>query len=249
MLQESKEKLFKGFITAVTLASFIVPSISSTVIAEEQKPLSEDEKIALAADSYVLQQSTNSEYLSALDESNNLTVQFAEADLQETNFDEAKMSTEQKEAYNEIVYHYATQEALRTGSIGDIDKLANQMKMVLNAENEYIQTRLFSISVGIVAGAFNILIAAGVSILTGGAGTSIVAAVKKKGLTVVKNWIKNTLLGQLKNKLVALGLSGAAAYLVTSIADSITSLLDPGLWIAKFIDSKDKKKNNGYIDV
>lgn len=70
------------------------------------------------------------------------------------------------------------------------------------------------------------------------------ALVKKYGLTQAKNLLSRTL----RNKLISMGVSNASG--VASVAsDLVTAIFDPGLRLAKWVDSRDKIRNNGYWEL
>lgn len=97
------------------------------------------------------------------------------------------------------------------------------------------------ISVSLLASVVNttinlVLIGAGVG--------SVWVFIKKKGVNYVRNYFKS----RVKARIVAFAGAVIGVY-ATYIWDFMMTVLDPGMRLAKYIDSKDKKRNNGWIEL
>lgn len=97
------------------------------------------------------------------------------------------------------------------------------------------------LSNGVVASGINLA----VTLATGGATTAgIKMLVKKVGTQAAINVIEKAI----KNKLIWFGLKQVSG--ITPVISSIVrNLLDPGMAVAKWYDSRDKRPNNGHCDI
>lgn len=99
----------------------------------------------------------------------------------------------------------------------------------------------FSIPNNVVATTINVA----VSLLAGGGATATIKAlVSKYGAKTAANMIAK----KVTAKLLALGIKEASG-LGTVIRHVVKNVLDPGDTVAEWLDSKDKRPRNGYVDV
>ncbi|SJZ86039.1 hypothetical protein SAMN02745116_01632 [Pilibacter termitis] len=255
-MKNLKKKMIAGMIVVANMCALTVPTAFSVVNAKEieiSSKQSVDKKIEQALQTFGFQEET-SQYL----KKEGSFSEYKGVNLEQTNFDEKKMNAKEKKFFHQLVVEEAEKSLKRTGKLfvtkKELQNEGDNIKRLLftmgSGKKSPIQARWFRLmSVNTLAACINILIGGLVFMFTGGAGTSIVTAVKKKGLKVVSKWIKDNLLGKIKNKLLALGISGGLITGIARLIDTIAKALNPGLLIARWIDSIDRKRNNGYIEV
>ncbi|WP_378211786.1 RHS repeat-associated core domain-containing protein, partial [Anoxybacteroides rupiense] len=82
-------------------------------------------------------------------------------------------------------------------------------------------------------------------VLTGGLTLgALIAYIKKKGTQAAKRIFYRTL----RDKLIVIGASAGILKSLEWVVNTAFNYLDPGTVVANWIDSRDKKPQNGYID-
>ncbi|WP_273710300.1 hypothetical protein [Leuconostoc mesenteroides] len=116
----------------------------------------------------------------------------------------------------------------------DIDE--NHASMLDNVTGEKVLAANHgTVSVAVLGSALNVAI----GVALGGIGQ----AIKSKG----KAWVKKVLMSRLKSTLAGMGL-GALGTMLSAGLDFALDYSNPGTMLAKYFDSHDKIRNNGYIE-
>lgn len=206
------------------------------------------------------------------DVSNNLTNQ-DQQNIQDINdesstIDVATMNSEDKESFEKLIQNAVEQMDLpsdadakdaKTQLLGFFDSNSenyqNIQKTTENLSNDIDENHASvldnvtgekvlaanhgTVSVAVLGSVLNVAIGVALGGIAGGIGQ----AIKSKG----KAWVKKVLMSRLKSTLAGMGL-GALGTMLSAGLDFALDYSSPGTMLAKYFDSHDKIRNNGYIE-
>lgn len=155
--------------------------------------------------------------------------------------DKLDLSTEEeKEAYYNSLLDLFDPES---ETYGDLEYASEKLGKELNPAGRYKRAAHGWISVGFAGAAFNL----GVNLVTGGvASAGVKALIRKFGTQKAIDLINRRIVGII----ATWGIKQATGIniITGAVASAIKTALDPGTAIAKFIDARDKIRNNGYLE-
>lgn len=174
--------------------------------------------------------------------------EYSEIDLESTKFNLEEMSDEEKEFYDLLIekeYNLKKEELEQQGI--SKEEFYNQVSLYLYAMYNDVNmkaTRIISVSA--LGTALNVVITT--SLVATGVG-SIGELVKSVGKTATKKWLKNVLAPKIITALTKIGASSLGKWVGAAVVGLVDTVLDPGGYLAKYFDSKDKVPNSGYIEL
>lgn len=183
---------------------------------------------------------------------------FKGVDLFKTGFDQSKMTNKEKELYNYILnyeYDRSIESNLISGETRQefIDDARNLLleDMQNNTGNQsLLEGRNSShgiVSTNAVAIAVNVLFDAATFALGYGTLGALTEAV---GKDAAKSVVEKVLVEQVPKKLESMGLKSIAGFMTEdTVTRVLDNFIDPGKWVAQFLDHNDSNKDNGYIEL
>lgn len=233
MLKKIKERLVVMFLAiAMTLIS-IAPGIQSVYASSES-----ENNLKLESD--ILSESELSDYkgIDLLDENVNLR----------------NLSNKENELFNILI-----EDALRKNGIytnkeyykGLIIDLLEGNESIENTTNYYEVTTMASnhglVSVKVFGTALDFAISAGIVSLGYGGIRALISHLGKKQ---AERLVRSVVIDKVRSVLFKYGFSSAASWITNGAVEIIISgILEPGAAIARWVDSRDKISNNGYIEL
>lgn len=164
-------------------------------------------------------------------------------DLLSTDFNIEQLSPTEREAFDLLVE--------RSYHSGNIDISMEEYRQELinlfsgNSSSAFRSRGL--VSTGVLGGALNVAISS--ALLAAGYG-GIRAALSAMGKYQAEQLVRSVVIDKVRGVLFRYGFSKAAQWVTDAgVGIIIGSALDPGGAVARWIDSKDKKPNNGYIEL
>lgn len=162
------------------------------------------------------------------------------------NFDYNTMSDTEKELFYKLIEDEVKKAKSYAKLHGDeFDELVFRNQLISLFDNSFLDRKDLRIEVAIsnkvVAAGFNVAI----SIVVGDVGTGAVSAyIRQVGKDAARRMFNKTII----SRLIAWGAPGTAG-VVSILVEYVLEYTDFGSKIASYLDSIDKRPNNGYFDI
>lgn len=181
----------------------------------------------------------------------NLAREYKGVDLASKNFDRSKMNSEEQALLDKLLNYEASQ-VVHKGQSDQEFKI--EMEHTLSSSNFTGNTgtdfstvkakKHGTISNGVLGGTLNVVIDS--ALILSGYG-SVSALVKTAGKKAAAKIISKSVITKVKGKLSSMGLKRAAVVVGgVSASQIIAAAVNPGGWIATWLDNRDNIPGNGY---